>query len=238
MSITKTETGAPGLTVAQVTKGEGLDAAALTTAVREAAAGVDKARGEVMWDAALLVHFVVDPSTKDAAGIIGEGRAYNDQSDYVVRGLGFAKSYGTTLKRLGRAAIVHKVRKGSREWTFLASNAQRAEVGKAVALDDTAAFKSAVKELAERMSVSGTLALPKSRGAQPDDGSGTAGNGGDAEETRAQAETGAQVMSVGDLLAALSDAVKGMTRDDWAATESRMHDIITRENTIRAKAAK
>lgn len=234
MSITKHE--APGLTVAQVTKGEGLDAAALTAQVRDAAASVDKERGNVMWDAALLVHFVVSPETKDHAGIIGEGRAYNDQSDYVVRGLGFAKSYGTTLKRLGRAAIVHKVRKGSREWTFLASNAQRAEVGRAVALDDTAEFKASVKELAERMSTSGTLALPKRGDARPDEGSGTAGNGGDDGESQAQAQQGESTMSVGELLAALGEAVKGLDREDWAATEDRMTAIITRENTIRAKA--
>lgn len=236
-AVEKDTTGT--LTVAQVKKGGGIaDPAAETQRVREAVAGLARTQGGVMWDAALLVHYVVGPDTKDDAGLIGEGRAYNDQTDYVVRGLGFAKSYGTTLKRLGRAATVHGVRRGSREWTFLASNAQRAEVGRAVALEDTGEFKAAVKELAERMATSGTLALPKGRGGQPDDGSGTAGNGGDDAENTAAAQSGQTEMTVGECLAALSDLVKGLSREDWAATEDRMTAIITRENTIRAKAGK
>lgn len=220
---------APAFTLSQARDGfEDFDAA--TQQVKDEATVGAKVRGHVMWNAALHAHYVLDVAKGDYIG--AEGR-WADQGQYAAA-MGYGKSYGTTLKRLGRAATVHGVRRGSATWTFLASHAQRAEVGKAIALDDTEAFKAEVKRLAENWQKLGTVKDgPTPRGGQPDDGGQTPGKGGEAPE---EGET--REATMGELLDLLSESVKSLTRDDWATVENRLQAIITRENTIRTKAAK
>lgn len=218
---------APAFTLAQATKGfEDFDAA--TAQVKEEATIGAKVRGHVMWNAALHAHYVLDVAKGE---FLGEGGRWQDQGQYAAA-MGYGKSYGTVLKRLGRAATVHGVRRGSATWTFLASHAQRAEVGKAVALDDTAEFKAEISRLADNWAKLGTVKDgPVTREGQPGDGSDTAGNGGDPAEGQSEVRE----VTMGELLDALSESVKSLTREDWATVENRLTAIITRENQIRAK---
>lgn len=222
---------APAFTVGQAVAGfEDFDAA--TKQVQEEATIGAKVRGHVMWNAALHAHYALDTARGE---LIGEGNRWADQGQYAAA-MGYGKSSGTLLKRLGRAAVVHKVRRGSATWTFLASHAQRAEVGKAIALDSTEEFNAEVKRLATNWSKLGTVKDgPDKREGQPSDGSDTAGNGGDPTEGQ---QPEARDVTVGEVLDLLDTMVKSLTREDWAAVENRLDRIVTRENTIRAEAAK
>lgn len=219
---------APAFTLTQAREGFA-DFDAATSQVREEATIGAKVRGHVMWNAALHAHYVLDVAK---AEFVGEGQRWADQGQYAAA-MGYGKSYGTTLKRLGRAATVHGVRRGSATWTFLASHAQRAEVGKAIALDSTDEFKAEVKRLAENWAKLGTVKDgPVTREGQPGDGSSVAGNGGDASEGQSGE---ASEVTIGQLLDLLSEAVKPLTRDDWATVENRLTAIIAREVQIRTK---
>jgi hypothetical protein len=58
----------------------------------------------------------------EVSDLIGKERPYENQEQAVLA-LGFSsKSYGTALARLGRAAMRHGVKSGTKAWTHLASN--------------------------------------------------------------------------------------------------------------------
>lgn len=103
-----------------------------------------KAGDGVMFDAAL---FTWDVTHRGLIGK-GEGARWATQGDYVTNaetGLGFDKSYGTQLVRLGYAVGPFNVKAGSKEWTFLAKNASKAPVGKVLcpdALDERGRVKA------------------------------------------------------------------------------------------------
>lgn len=71
--------------------------------VKSGKANADRVAGQVMWNAALLTHSVI------SSGHVGSGKdSTMTQGDYV-KSIGFSPAYGTALKRLGRAAVVHGV---------------------------------------------------------------------------------------------------------------------------------
>lgn len=218
----------PTFTVRQAREGFGdLDAAVASVAA--AKAGTDRAVGHVMWNAALLAHNVLETNRGD---YIGRDKPYADQGAFVAA-LGFGKSYGTLLKRLGRAAVVHGVKRGSAAWTFLAVNGGRAEVGKAVALDDTEAFNAEVQSMIAQVREHGKI-TQGSRGPNREGGSGES----DKTESTDDREVPARPATIGDVMRTLDDLVKTLDRDAWADVESRLTRIIERENLNRAHAAK
>lgn len=213
-------------------------------AVREAASTVashkhaaDKVAGEVMWEAGLLTHYVVVTSKA-----IGAEGLWEAQGDYA-KSIGFSPAYVTRLKRLGRAAVVHGVRKGSARWTFLASFADRAEVGKAVALDDTDEFGAVIDAIAESTRKTGKYTLPGSTEAPALEGGEQGANrqpSGEVEVTeRAEAERVVQP-TVGDVravLRSLAETVKSLNADDWSAVEDGVLALVSNENTRRVTLA-
>lgn len=209
--------------------------------IREEKGNVDRIAGHVMWNAALHAYDVLEVRKSE---FLGKDGVWTDQTDYVLRGLGFkSKGYATTLKRLGRAAVVHGVTRGSAEWAFLASTAQLAPVGKAIALDDTEEFRRLIKGYAAEMKAGGKISADARTPQLP------TGEGEDSGETDTQNRGGSATVAgevserrdatLQDVLDAVDDFAKGADRETWAAMENRLTRIITRENTVRAaKAAK
>lgn len=232
------------VSVDMFTKGQvskGFDVPVALEQVREAAKTSDRVRGAVMWNAALLTWDVLEVHRDRWISADPSEDQFKDQTDYVVRGLKFGKGYGTTLKRLGRAIMVHGVTQGSAEWSFLASNAQLAPVGKAVALEDTAAFKAEIKRLAAEMREHGsiTTGAREPRPASESDQSGdvdTQNRGGNGTAT---GDTVERVEATLDqVLSALDTMLRNADRETFAAAENRLTAMLTREVTIRAKADK
>jgi hypothetical protein len=215
-------------TVAEAKKGFA-DPVQATKDVRALKDSADRVAGAVMWNAALVVFDALGES-KDR--VIGDAAPFKDQTDYIVRGLGFSKGYGTTLKRLGRAAVVHGVRQGSAEWAFLASNAQRAAVGAAIALDDTAEFKRLIKGYAAEMREHGEI---KGAARTPQVGDGTDKGDGDKGDGSTPAESAPREATLDDVLNALDAMLKQADRETFAAAESRIQRMLEREITIRSK---
>ena len=217
---------APTFTVKMARDGFGdLDAAVASVLAEKSA--VDKGAGHVMWNAALLTYNILEVNKSD---YIGADKAWKDQTDYILK-IGFkSKGYATTLKRLGRAAVVHGVKQGSTEWAFLASNAQMAAVGKAIALDDTAEFRAAIKGYRAEMESKGAITA-SARTPQVPDGSETAET---ETETEAPASE-AREATLDDILAALDAMLKGADRETFAAAESRINRIMEREILVRSK---
>lgn len=233
VSLTDAAVETPIYTVAQA-KSEAFDVAAATAEVRDLKSKGDRIVGAVMWNAALTVFNAVEVH-KDVVFGDAPGQ-FKDQTDYVVRGLGFSKGYGTLLKRLGRAAVVHGVKHGTHEWGFLASNVNKGPVSKAIMLEDTDAFRAAIKgyraEMEEHGEIKGAARTP-----QTPDG-GETGNGEETGTRETPEETVAKrPATVDDVLGMLDEMVKNLDREAWAAVENRLDRIVTRENTLRAKKA-
>lgn len=216
---------APTFTVKMARDGFGdLDAAVSAVVAEKSAA--DRVAGHVMWNAALLAFNVLESNRGD---YIGAEKSWKDQGAFV-EALGFSKSYGTKLRRLGRAAVVHGVKRGSGLWTFLASNVGNAAVGKAVALEDSTEAVAALEKMAAEMREHGKItAGARTPGGETDQT--------EDESTRETAQPEKREATLDDVLRTLSEMVKTVDNETWAATESRLQDIITREVTIRTKNA-
>lgn len=222
---------APTFTVKMARDGFGDLDAAVAAVVSERHA-VERVAGHVMWNAALLTYNVLEVNKGEYIGS-GEDKPWKDQTDYVVKGLGFSKGYGTTLKRLGRAAVVHGVTRGSAEWGFLASHAQLAPVGKAIALDDTEEFRRLIKGYAAEMRAHGAIKGSARTPQIASEGEGEGSGEGSGESAPAPATE--RPATVADILNALDAAAKAADREGWAAIEDRLSRIIEREVTLRAK---
>lgn len=218
----------PTFTLKQAREGFGdLDAAIKDVATEKSAH--DKIKGHLMWNAGLLAFNVLDVNRKD---YVGEGKAFETQEAFV-NSLGWSsKGYATTLKRLGRAAVVHGVKRTSAEWTFLSQNAQRGEVGKAIALDDTAEFQKAVKGLAAQMAEHGSItAGAKPSGGRPSEGESESSGEGDGSAQAREA-------TLNDVIDALDAMLKDADRDATVAALARLARITEREARLMAKAEK
>lgn len=217
-AVAKQDSTALKYSVANVRNGKGgmNDTDAVLSDLLTRKRSADRVVGEVMYDAALAAHRIVT-MTKALK-----------QGDYASR-IGFSESYGNRLTRLGRAAVVHGVKPRTTLWTFLASNASHAEVGKAIAMEDTAQAVKRLQTLAAEHAEHGKI----SAGARVPTPEVTPGEDGDKVVTDpAPAPVAA---TLGDVLDALDRMVKAADREAWAATENRLQAIITRENVLRSK---
>jgi hypothetical protein len=217
----------PTFTLKQAREGFGdLDEAVRTVAAEKAAH--DKIAGHLMWNAGLLAYNVLDLNRKD---YVGKGKAFETQEEYVKACGWTSKGYATTLKRLGRAAVVHGVKRTSAEWTFLASHAQRGEVGKAIALDDSEEFAKSIKSLAAQMAEHGSITAG-AKPARPNDGTSEG-----TEGTEEKPEP-ARVATLNDILDGLDAALKVADKDATLAAITRLNRMIERETRLIAKAEK
>lgn len=143
----------PTLTVATAKREQAAtDLRQIAKTVADSKRQADRVVGDVMWTAALTTHNVAEVSRA-----IGKDGVWSSQADYA-KAIGFGPAYVTRLKRLGRAAVVLGVTKSSREWTFLASYADRAPVGKAIAdATDSADLKRRLKPLMAEMAEHGKI---------------------------------------------------------------------------------
>lgn len=201
--------------------------------VKSAKSNADRVVGQVMWNAALLTHSVV------TSGHVGSGKdATMTQGDYVAA-LGFSAAYGTALKRLGRAAVVHGVKRGTPLWGFLCSKAGDAKVGKAIALDDTAAALAALKgfeaEYREHGRITSGASTPRvDDGTGSGEGTGSDSDGGEGTVT----VTLTPAQAVDAALQTLDAALKSLPVDDretFAMVENRLTAILAREVTLRVE---
>lgn len=86
--------------------------------------GIDKERGKIAYDAALLTYNV-----EFVANTYGSGagrsnwRVYSDD-------LGVSPSYVKLLRTLGRAAVVHGIKPNTKRWAFLVQKANAGEVAR------------------------------------------------------------------------------------------------------------
>jgi len=212
-------------------------------AVREAAGTVlthksaaDRIVGDVMWEAGLLTHYVTV-----TAKAIGSDGLWEAQGDYA-KAIGYSPAYVTRLKRLGRAAVVHGVRKGSARWTFLASFADRAEVGQAVKSDDREEFEAVIDALIESTRKAGKYAVPGAETPAIEGGEQGANRtpSGETEVTEREADRETVVTTIGDMREAfrvLASKVKDLSNEDWSAVEDMWESLRSNENTRRVTLA-
>lgn len=204
-----------------------VDAAVQT--VKSGKANADRVAGQVMWNAALLTHSVI------SSGHVGSGKdATMTQGDYV-KSIGFSPAYGTALKRLGRAAVVHGVKRGTTMWGFLCSKAGDAKVGAAIALDDTAEALKILRgfeaEYREHGKISTGASTPRvSDGSEATPTESTPTEDGTVEVTLTPAQS---VTAALDLLDRALRTLPVEDRETWAATENRLAAIVEREVTLR-----
>lgn len=232
-------TGDPVLTVADVRKG-GIDVRGTMQRILEREQVIAVAGTPVMTEKALHVFYAT--TTK---GIISkDGGEFPTQGDYAAA-FNLSPAYATRLKRLGRALVEFGVKQGDRRYTYLATVGDKkpaGEVFKAVdalpVTDDAKADAKARTDLFHKgidALIAGKPAIEEKRGAQPDDGSKGGEDGG--EDKGGEETTTARPVTVADVLSLLDTFAKEADREQWAAIENKLQAIITRENTVRAKAA-
>lgn len=145
----------------------------------------------VMWNLATLTYNAISVAGTVGGATVGgvkvkaddPGVRWANQQAYG-DALGFSKGYVSRLVGLGRAAMVHGIREGSAQWTYLCSHASDAPFGKLLRGDDTDALKAALKAALAGKDPKAAIA-PATREAQPDDGSGSGAESGaeSGEET-------------------------------------------------------
>jgi hypothetical protein len=113
-----------GLTAAHGRKAGSMVPADVAATIRDGQSVVASVGNGVMWDAAILTHYVkeTDPAIGKAYAEAGTGWA--TQRDYAAA-IGFGETYVSRLVLLGRAIVVHGVRAGSPDYTTLASHASK-----------------------------------------------------------------------------------------------------------------
>lgn len=215
-------------TVANARSGKGglSDSDAVLSDLRRRQSAVGRIAGNVMFDASLAAYRLITASESMS------------QRDYA-EGIGVAQSYASRLVRIGRFVVDMGVTKGSERFTFLASHGSNARVGALLKdFDEGKADKAAtvkgldalVAEVKEHGKITSGARTPR-----PDEGDRASDKADKAESETGTTET--RVATIGDVLDALDAMVRGLDRETWAATETRLAAIVEREVTIRTKAA-
>lgn len=145
------------LTVAQVRSGK-VDVPTVLDEVAARIALGDRVQGSIMWDASLLTEHV-------AAAEIGKGKRFATAADYA-KALGRSQAYVSRLRVLGRAAVVHGIRKGSAEWRFLCSHGDNSQIREAVKGDDSEALRKRIKSAAAEVAEHGRITSGAKTGAK------------------------------------------------------------------------
>lgn len=217
------------------------------TTVRSEAERAATAASTLMWDAACLT------SRLTRTEMIGKGKGeiggFDSQRAYA-SALGVAESYVSRFVRLGVAVADFGVTYGSREWTFLASRASDGKVSKVLKGKPDDLHDYAGNATNDAGSYSGKRLLsvwaaefaagtytPGDTRAAITAGDGTATPEAPGEEGGAAEVVETREPTPAEILSALDKVVKGLSDEDWAAVETRMGAIITREVTVRTKRA-
>lgn len=222
--MTKNETkNTQGVVLAAPTYDRKTILAAVNKAARANKSAAMKA-GEARVLAAEATYLVV------TTGAIGKGGVYATQSEYV-DALGVSPGQVTGLKRLGRALAIG-CKPTDPAWGLLSSKAGTKEVG-AIFGDDLsysvtpekvyAALKKAFTPDGQRNGAKEARKTADEKKAEKKDDSAVVTSGMSVAE---------QIDAAVSLLSRLA---KDLDREAWASLESRLGDIVTRENTIRAK---
>lgn len=223
-----------GLTPAMARKVGAIDAQTTADSIREQAAAVAAAGGSVMWEAAILTHYTVE-----TAGLVGKGQSENggweSQSDYA-DAIGYGKSYVTRLKRLGRAIVVHGIRRDSAAFTYLCSKADAASLREVTEGDDSKAYRDAVKAQMTR-----ALETPEQRKARQHDlkatdtpatDDGTAGAGGDSGPSVGRVRTLGDVLA---LVGHIREALPGLTDEERDEAHQTLLDLVKNDRKRRSQ---
>lgn len=191
------------LTVAQVKRGA-VDVPAVLESLAAGFVITDRVQGAVMWDAALLTHYLV------TADEIGKGKTFETAADYAKK-IGKSQPYVSRLKVLGRAAVVHSIRKGSAEWRFLCTHADARPIREAVKGDDSAAVRAAIRSASAQVKEHGKITqgarTPAGEEPTSDPKPRATAQEKDAQEKRQPATT---LGDVRELLRQVESAAKGM----------------------------
>lgn len=199
------------------------------TLVRQAAranATAAKKTGEARILSARATHAAVE-----SGALGGKSPVWKTAGDYA-SDLGVTPATITGLKRLGRALHlgIDPAGEDSERWGFLSSKAGTKEVGALLTAEDATAdsIRAGVDRLLSDQR-SGKSA--DKREARPADGTGAEG---DATATVHVTP----VEAVRAALEVLRKNLPNLSAEEWAATESAMGDLITREVTVRTAEAK
>jgi len=166
-----------------------------------------------------------------SAGIIAKGAKYDTAREYAAA-FDVAPATVTLWKRLGRALVVG-VTTDSPLWQTLAfrTAANDKAVAEAIMADDATVAKIAA-------AVATTRKPDGSRATKVGGNDGKPNDGTDAPATDPLAGITDPTEQAMILVGLLKRVVADTDRDGWAKVESALGEIITRENTVRAKAAK
>lgn len=215
-------------TVANARKAGGFpDLDALIAELAADKAAVDREAGQVMYRAALGFHNVVNVTES-----LGQG-------DYVVR-IGFSKAYGTLLKRLARAAVVHGVQQGSDTWRFLCSKGGDAKVGKVLdrpkGRDVTAELRTMAAEFkGGTYTASARQALPASDPAKGTENETESDKASGTQPAPGKPTTEPLIPSFDQAVAAIAMYLKNADKDTFSRMEDRITEVVAHAISERAK---
>lgn len=220
-----------GLTVGQVRKAGSIDVPTAMQTIGEAGRVLGRAGQTVMWDAALLTHYC------HAHGVIGkdDGALYPSQNAYA-EAFGMTKSAASKSKALGRAAVIHGIRRESKAWTWLTTESNVSKVRDALNGDDPEAFRAALDEaMADKpKAVESGTDTREPRPATESGDAGTDGNGG------TDGPTLGVVRTLGDIRAALrhvTEALPNLSDADRDKAHAAILAVVNKDRKARDKAA-